>query len=94
MPWHLYANPVDNESLLESQTELTVLVAGKPVKAKVDYPGGREIADASGARYRIYEGRVKITGSFPATEGDVEVRVKVTACREVTCLLPSVLKVK
>jgi len=93
-PWHLYANPVGNESLLESQTEVTVLVGGKPVEAAVTYPKGSTTTDGSGAKYRIYEGRLVITGTFPAREGELEIRVKLTACKEATCLLPSTITVK
>jgi hypothetical protein len=93
-PWHLYANPVGNENLLESRTEVTVYVGGKQVAAVVEYPKGKETTDASGATYRIYEETLKIAGNFPAGDGEVEVRVKITACKETTCLLPSVLKLK
>ena len=93
-PWHLYANPVGLDTLAESQTEVTVYVGGKKVEAKVDYPKGKEIADAVAGKYRAYEGAVKITGTFPKPEGEVEVRVKVNACNDRTCLLPSELKVK
>ena len=93
-PWHLYANPVGLETLAESQTEVTVYVGGKKVEAKVEYPKGKEIADSVAGKYLVYEGEVKLTGTFPYAEGDVEMRVKLTACKEGTCLLPSVLKVK
>jgi uncharacterized protein YyaL (SSP411 family) len=94
-PWHLYANPVGAaEMLIDSQTEVTVFVGGKKVEAKIEYPKGKEITDTSGLKYSIYEGAVKVTGTFPATDGAVEVRVKLTACKEGTCLLPSVVKVK
>ena len=93
-PWHLYANPVGLETLLESQTEVMVYVGGKKADAKVEYPKGLEITDSTGAKYLVYEGTVKITGSFPTSDGEVEVRVKLTACKEGLCLLPSVVKVK
>jgi uncharacterized protein len=93
-PWHLYANPAGLDTLAESQTEVSVLVAGKKVEAKVEYPKGKEITDSTGAKYSVYEGAVTITGSFPTTEGAVELRVKLSACKEGLCLPPSVLKVK
>jgi uncharacterized protein len=93
-PWHLYANPVGPDMLLESQTDVTVYVGGKKVEAKVEYPKGKDIADSTGAKYRIYEGAVKITGSFPAGEGAIELRVKLSACKEGLCLPPSEVKVK
>ncbi len=93
-PWHLYANPVGLDSLAESQTEVSVYVGGKKVDAKVEYPKGKDYKDSTGAKYLVYEGTVKVSGSFPATEGEVEVRVKVIACKEGLCLPPSVVKVK
>jgi uncharacterized protein YyaL (SSP411 family) len=93
-PWHLYANPVGLDTLAESQTEVSVYVGGKKVDAKVTYPKGKEITDSTGAQYLVYEGAVKITGSFASADGDVEVRVKLSACKEGLCLPPSVLKVK
>ena len=87
------AQVVGAETLIDSQTEVTVFVGGKKVEAKIEYPKGKEITDTSG-KYSIYEGTVKITGTFPATDGAVEVHVKLTACKEGTCLLPSVVKVK
>jgi uncharacterized protein YyaL (SSP411 family) len=93
-PWHLYANPVGSEMLLDSQTEVAVHVGGKKVAAKVEYPKGKEIMDSSGARYLVYEGTVKITGTFPASDGAVEVRVKLCACKEGLCLPASEVKVK
>lgn len=93
-PWHLYANPVGNENLLESQTDVAVFIGGKKAIAVVNYPTGKESTDASGSKYGIYERELTITGNFPAGKGEIEVRVKMTACRESTCLLPSVLKLK
>jgi hypothetical protein len=91
--WHIYANPVGNEMLKESETEVTMLLDGKPVKAKVVYPKGKEITDSTGAKYAVYEGTIKITGALtgPPT---IEARVKVSACNDTKCLLPSVIKVK
>src|SRR5262249_25367501 len=93
-PWHLYANPVGTDTLLESQTEVTVYVGGKKVDATGDYPKGKPITDSAGAKYAGYEGAVKITGTAPAGDGEVEVRVRIVACKEGKCLLPSVLKVR
>ncbi|MBN9118386.1 MAG: hypothetical protein J0I06_04355 [Planctomycetes bacterium] len=93
-PWHLYANPVGLDTLAESQTEVSVYVGGKKVEAAVEYPKGKEITDSTGAKYKVYEGTVKVAGRFAAGEGEVEVRVKLCACKEGLCLPPSVLKVK
>lgn len=93
-PWHLYANPVGLGTLLESQTEVSVYVGGKKVDAKVVYPKGKEISEATGEKYFVYEGTVKITGTFPASDGEVEVRVSLSSCKEGLCLPPSTLKLK
>ncbi|MCI0700920.1 MAG: thioredoxin domain-containing protein [Planctomycetia bacterium] len=93
-PWHLYANPVGLELLAESQTEVTVFVGGKKVDAKIEYPKGKAITDSTGSKYAVYEGVLAIKGSFPYSEGEVEVRVKIVACKEGTCLKPSMLKLK
>jgi uncharacterized protein len=93
-PWHLYANPTGPESLADSQTDVSVYVGGKKVEATVVYPKGKEVIDKDVGKYLIYEGEVKITGIFPAAEGDVEARVKVNACKDGTCLLEGILKVK
>ncbi len=93
-PWHLYANPAGADTLVESQTEVTVYVGGKKVEAKVEYPKGKEITDATVGKYAVFEGAVTIKGTFPATEGEVEVRVKLSACKEGLCLPASTLKLK
>ena len=93
-PWHLYANPVGLESQLASQTEVLVYVAGKKVEAKVEYPKGKQITDSTGEKYLVYEGTVTIKGQFAMTEGEVEVRVKLSACKEGLCLPASTLKLK
>jgi uncharacterized protein len=91
--WHIYANPVGNETLKESETAVTLVLDGKPVEAKVVYPKGNEITDSAGAKYAVYEGTIKITGAV-AGPPTIEARVKVIACKDGKCLLPSVIKVK
>ncbi|HEY1188154.1 MAG TPA: DUF255 domain-containing protein [Gemmata sp.] len=93
-PWHLYANPVGTEMLAESRTEVTVYVGGKKVEAKVEYPKGKEIADTVVGKYRIYEGATTLKGRFPTGEGEVEVRVSISACKDGLCLPASTLKLK
>jgi uncharacterized protein YyaL (SSP411 family) len=89
--WHVYANPVGEEMLVGSQTEVT-LASGTPT---VIYPKGKQHIDSTGTKYMIYEGTVEITGKIPTGKDDeIEFRVKVMACQESKCLLPSVVKVK
>jgi uncharacterized protein YyaL (SSP411 family) len=95
-PWHVYAVPVENDTLKASETKVEVLANGKPVPGvSVTFPEGKLLKDDSGASYRIYEGTVSFTVMLPATfKGEPEVRVQVIACKEGTCLLPSTIKVK
>ncbi|VTT96385.1 thioredoxin domain-containing protein : Thioredoxin domain protein OS=Singulisphaera acidiphila (strain ATCC BAA-1392 / DSM 18658 / VKM B-2454 / MOB10) GN=Sinac_5043 PE=4 SV=1: Thioredox_DsbH: DsbC [Gemmataceae bacterium] len=93
--WHVYANPVGSDDLLESQTRVSVFVDGIEAKADVAYPKGKAITDTANAKYGVYEGTVTITATVPAgKDAAIEARVKVIACKEGTCLLPSTLKVK
>jgi uncharacterized protein YyaL (SSP411 family) len=93
--WHIYANPVDNEALKDSQTVVRLLANGQLLTSdfKLVMPKGKATTDSSGATYAIYEGTITITGTVPVTK-DLEVRVKLVACREGQCLVPSLLKVK
>ena len=95
-PWHLYANPAGNPTLIESQTAVEAFLDGKKVEAAVEYPKGKAVKDAVTGDYAVYEGTVTLTGKLPAgTKADaIEVRVRLTACKEGTCLLPSTLKLK
>lgn len=93
--WHVYANPVGSDDLLESQTRLAVFVNGAEAKADVTYPKGKAYTDATGAKYAVYEGEVALTAVVAAdAAAKVEVRVKVIACSEGKCLRPSTLTVK
>ena len=94
-PYHVYANPVGPEMLAQSATTVTATAAGRrPLDITVRYPAGTEAKDATAGAYRVYERTVTITGTLPAGTADVELRVRVVACREGTCLLPSVLRVR
>lgn len=93
--WHVYANPVGNETLDSAQTQ--VLVAGKvkPKAVKVDYPKGNVVKDMLVGDYKVYEGKVEIKATVERAAGDtgpLEVTVKLQACNEKTCLLPATIK--
>jgi hypothetical protein len=94
-PWHIYANPVANSDLKASQTTVELLLDGKPVNpTAIDYPKGKEVQGLGGAAYLVYEGTVTIKATLPAGQKNdplPEARVKVIACKEGTCLLPSTL---
>jgi uncharacterized protein YyaL (SSP411 family) len=93
--WHIYANPVGDAELLASQTVLSVYADDKEIEAKVAYPSGKEHKDITGSKYNIYAGAAEISATFTAPRNaKIEARVKIIACKEDGCLLPSVLKVK
>jgi uncharacterized protein YyaL (SSP411 family) len=91
-PWHLYANPVQNNGLIESQTLVTVKVKGKPIDAKVSYPPGNKFTDSTGESYFIYEKTAVLKVELPKGDDPFEIEVAVQACSDTTCLKPSVLK--
>jgi len=95
-PWHVYANPVGNDMLGASETKVEVSVGGKAVAATVAYPMGVVAKDAAAGAYRVYDGTVTLTGKVPRgpAAGPLEVRVRVVACKDGTCLLPSAIKLK
>jgi uncharacterized protein YyaL (SSP411 family) len=93
-PWHIYASPVGNDMLKTSETKVEVLVGGKPVEAAIQFPKGTIAKDKLAGEYRIYEGTVKLTGKLTRgpDDGELEVRLRLIACKDGTCLLPSVIK--
>jgi uncharacterized protein YyaL (SSP411 family) len=93
--WHIYANPVGDDKLLESQTVMTVFVNGEAQKVEVAYPKGKAHKDTAGDAYNIYEDAAGLSATFAVPrDAKIEARVKVIACKDGKCLLPSVLKVK
>ena len=94
-PWHVYASPVGNDSLKASETTVEVYVGGKAVEAKLEFPKGKAAKDKTAGEYQIYEGAATIAGSVPrGKEDSIEVRVKVIACKDGLCLLPSTITLK
>jgi len=93
--WHIYANPVGSDELLDSQTRLTVFLDGKEAKAEIAYPKGKAITDSAGAKYGVYEGTSTLTATVTAAkDAAIEVRVKLIACKDGKCLLPSNIRLK
>ena len=95
-PWHVYARPAGNDALKESETTVEVRVGDAVVDAAVEYPAGTPAKDAAAGEYRVYEKTVTLTGKAAVgkADGPFEVRVRVVACKDGTCLRPSVLKLK
>jgi uncharacterized protein YyaL (SSP411 family) len=96
-PWHVYANPVDNDDLEGARTTVDVYADGKKLPTRAEYPKGKAEKDEKGAEYRVYEGEVTISGTVTAKEAaGLEVRVKVQACtsgENGRCLQGATLKV-
>jgi uncharacterized protein len=95
-PWHLYANPVDNKDLTETQTVINVSAATKPSKVDIAYPAGKLKKDDIAGDYKIYEDTVTFKATVVRAKGDTSpltVEVKVQACDDNRCLLPGTIKV-
>ncbi len=93
--WHLYANPVGNEELLDNQTTVSVSSKNKLRDVKVEYPAGTLVKDKTVGDYKTYRGTVTVKATVHRTKGDTEpldVSVKVQACSETTCLAPGTVK--
>lgn len=92
--WHIYANPVGNDDLKDSQTVVTVTGKSSP-KVKVEYPAGKVIKDKVVGDYKVYEDKVAIKLTVERNAGDkepLEVNVKFQACDDKSCLLPATVK--
>ncbi len=95
-PWHIYANPVENEDLANVQTVVSIAAKGKLEDVKISYPAGKQNANQNGEeKYRIYEGKVSIKAQIKRARGDngpLEVTIKLQACNDKTCLFPATIK--
>jgi DsbC/DsbD-like thiol-disulfide interchange protein len=95
--WHIYANPVGEDSLKPVQTVVTVTGKEKLQDVKLDYPTGKVVKDADlKIEYKVYEGKVEIAAHVQRAKGDtgpLEVSVKIQACSDKNCLLPATVKV-
>jgi DsbC/DsbD-like thiol-disulfide interchange protein len=92
--YHLYANPVGNDTLKAAQTvvRFTSKLEGD---AKVEYPAGKLIKDKDVGDYQTYEGSVTVKAKVRRAKGDTAplgLSVKFQACDERTCLLPATVK--
>lgn len=92
--WHTYANsvPADFPGLPTTVSVDQV----KKESVKVDYPTGKAMKDPTVGDYSVYEGKVDIKVVVQRDKGDtapLAVNVKVQACSDKQCLLPSTIKV-
>ena len=93
--WHLYANPVGNADLSDSQTSASLSSKNKLQDVKVEYPEGKFVKDKTVGDYKTYDGTVTLKATVRRAKGDTEpldVEVKVQACSDSQCLLPATLK--
>jgi uncharacterized protein len=91
--WHLYANPIGNETLTAAQT--TVKLTSTVEDVKLIYPPGTLVKDTDVGDYRSYEGKVTIKAQVKRAKGDTKplnLTVKFQACNNKTCLLPATVK--
>jgi uncharacterized protein YyaL (SSP411 family) len=95
-PFHVYSNQVGNDTLAGSKTTVAVMIGGKEHVGTQTFPAGDTVKDAVTGDYRIYADGTSFSGTLPAgvDPAAVEFRVRVIACREGRCLLPSTLRVK
>jgi uncharacterized protein len=93
--WHTYANPTGNDTFAENETKVAFSANGKPLEAKLDYPEGNVVVDSVTGNYKVYKDKVTIKATVQRAKGDaspLQVSVKVQACNDKTCLLPTTLK--
>jgi hypothetical protein len=95
-PYHVYSNQVGNDTLADSKTTMAVFVGNREIDVVRTFPLGTEVKDAVTGSYRIYIDGNGFGGVLPAgvNPAEVEFRVRVIACREGRCLLPSTLRVR
>jgi len=94
--WHIYANPVANDAMTESQTTLAVASKVKLKDVKIDYPDGKEIDDKVLGKYKVYEETATIKGTIQRAAGDkgpLELTLKFMACNDKMCLPPVTKKI-
>ena len=93
--WYIYANPVKSEDFEDNATKVTFLKGKDKLKARVDYPVGKEKALGK-IRFNIYEGTVTIDAVVDRKMGDtgpITVAVEVNSCSGNTCLAPGTVRV-
>jgi DsbC/DsbD-like thiol-disulfide interchange protein len=87
--WHLYANPVGNEMLEESQVVVTATAKEKPESVTVEYPAGEVVKDKTLGDFKAYFGKVTIKAKVRRAKGDtspLQVTIRLNACDEKMCL--------
>lgn len=91
--WHTYANPVPKD--FPGEPTIVTVSKVKPEDVTVEYPKGRIVKDTTVGDYYVYDDTVDIKLTVKRAKDDntpLELNVKVQACSDKQCLLPSVLK--
>jgi DsbC/DsbD-like thiol-disulfide interchange protein len=90
--WHTYANPVPKD--FPGEPTVVLVSKLKPEDVSIEYPKGRMVKDSTVGDYFVYDDTVdiKVTVKRPKDAGALELQVKVQACSDKQCLLPSALK--
>ena len=93
--WHIYANPVGDDTLTGAETVVKVEPKGK-VNAEVKYPRGTDHKDKIlNIAYKVYVGKVTIPIHVQRNAGDktpVEISITYQACDDNKCLPPVTVK--
>jgi thiol:disulfide interchange protein len=91
-PWHIYANPVENEDLTSAAT-VVKLESKSGATIQVKYPPGTTHKDKLIGNFKAYEGQVTIPVVVKRDSGmPVEISVRYQACDETKCLVPVTVK--
>ncbi len=95
--WHIYANPVGNDKLIESATVIELRADGKKLMHhELTYPKGEAKKGPLGD-YRVHEGAVgfSVVVKYDETNGKkMTARVTVVACNDKECLAPATVVVE
>jgi uncharacterized protein YyaL (SSP411 family) len=96
--WHIYANPVGNDTLAESATVVELRADGKKVASQVPkYPKGVDSKSELG-EYKVYAGLIGIEIELNHTDikdaKTLTARVKLVACNDKVCLAPATITVE
>lgn len=94
--WHLFANPVNNETLAGNATVVKFRSGDKEVEAQVAYPAGADASDPALGAYKVYQGQVTIMATVKRGSGEaLTAHIAVQACndKKQSCLPPATLVV-
>jgi hypothetical protein len=94
--WHLYANPVSNETLADSATVVKFRAGDRDIEARMEYPVGGNAYDSDLGAYKVYQGHITIMATVKrGNASGLTAHIAVQVCNEKkrTCLPPATLVV-